>query len=121
MPIWITILATAVAGVLSGLGVGSAGLFVLYLTLVLHMDQVPAQGVNLLFFLLSAGTSLFIHIKSRQIPWKLVGFLVACAIPGCILGTYLASWLDSFVVAKLFGGMLLISGCITLFRKSRKS
>lgn len=121
MPLWITALAAGFAGILSGLGVGSAGIFVLYLTLFLNIEQVSAQGINLLFFILSAGASLIIHIRNRHVPWRLVGFLIVCAIPGCMLGTYLATRLDSRLIAKIFGGMLILSGCITLFRKSRNS
>ena len=118
MPIWITITAAAVAGVLSGLGVGSAGLFVLYLTFALHMDQVSAQGINLIFFMLSAGASLLLHMGKRHIPWAVVGLLVVCAIPGSVLGTYLVSVLDRHLIRRLFGSMLIISGSMALFRKS---
>ena len=119
MPVYITIIAAAVAGVLSGLGVGSAGLFVLYLTLVLHMEQVAAQGVNLLFFLFSAGASLLLHVRERHIPWGLVVFLVICAIPGSMLGTYWVSVVDGALLRRMFGGMLVVSGCMTLFKKQR--
>ena len=119
MPTWITMTAALVAGALSGLGVGSAGLFVLYLTFVLQMDQISAQGVNLVFFLLSAGASLFLHIKKRPIPWAVVGLLVVCAIPGSVLGTYLVSVLDKTLIRRLFGAMLVVSGSMALFRKSK--
>ena len=36
---------------LAGLGVGSAGLFVLFLTLVQGLSQIRAQAANLLLFL----------------------------------------------------------------------
>ena len=119
MPTWITIAAAFVAGALSGLGVGSAGLFVLYLTFALQMDQISAQGVNLVFFLLSAGASLLLHIKKRPIPWVVVGLLVVCAIPGSVLGTYLVSVLDRNLIRRLFGVMLVVSGSMALFRKSK--
>ncbi len=118
IPIWITALAAGVAGVLSGLGIGSAGLFVLYLTLVLHMEQVAAQGLNLLFFLASAGVSLLLHVGRRHIPWSVVGLLVISALPGAVLGTYLASVLDSLLIRRMFGAMLVISGSMALFRRS---
>lgn len=43
-------LASAIIAILTGLGVGSGGLLVIYLTLVSGIDQPVAQGINLLFF-----------------------------------------------------------------------
>ena len=86
----VTLVAAFAAAVLSGLGVGSAGLFVLYLTLVAGYAQPEAQALNLLFFLFSAGSSLLLHIRERKIPRRLVLFLAAAAIPGALLGSYLA-------------------------------
>ena len=119
MPLWLTAIAAAVAGILSGLGVGSAGLFVLYLTFVLGMEQVSAQGVNLLFFALSAGASLIYHVPKRNIPWAVVLFLLAWAIPGAVVGTRLLTLLDQQLLRRLFGVMLVWSGSLTLFRKSK--
>jgi uncharacterized membrane protein YfcA len=36
--------------ILSGLGVGSGGLFVVWLTMVEGVDAIEARGLNLLFF-----------------------------------------------------------------------
>lgn len=114
----ITILAAFIAAVLSGLGVGSAGLFVLYLTLVAGYTQPEAQALNLLFFLLSAGAALLLHIRARKIPLRVVLFLIACAIPGALAGSYLVRVLDATVIRKLFGGMLVVTGLpILLSRK----
>ena len=66
----VTLIAAALAAVLSGLGIGSAGLFVLYLTFVAGYSQPEAQALNLLFFLLSAGASLLLHVRRRRIPWR---------------------------------------------------
>lgn len=115
----VTVLAALAAGVLSGLGIGSAGLFVLYLTLVAGMEQTEAQGINLIFFLLSAGASLLFHYQQRHIPWKTVAFLVLCAIPGTLLGTRLVKLLDPTLIRRLFGGMLIITGGMTLLKKKK--
>ena len=111
----ITVLAAFFAAILSGLGIGSAGLFVLYLTLIAGYSQPEAQALNLLFFLLSAGAALLLHIRERKIPVRVVLFLVACAIPGALAGSYLVRILDASLIRKLFGGMLVITGLPTLF------
>ena len=71
-------LASFAIALLSGMGVGSAGLFVLYLTSVAGLPQLQSQGLNLVFFLLSAGASFLYHVRRRHIPWGLVLFLILC-------------------------------------------
>ena len=56
---WITVSAAFLIAILSGMGVGSAGLLVVYLTMVLGAPQLTAQGINLLFFLPSALIACF--------------------------------------------------------------
>ena len=112
--IWATAVAALVAAALSGLGVGSAGIFVLYLTFVAGYSQPEAQGANLLFFLLSAGSALVLHARRRSIPWRAVAVMVIAAIPGAVLGTWLLRRLDADVVRRLFGVMLVVAGAWSL-------
>lgn len=115
-----TAIAAFLAAVLSGLGIGSAGLFVLYLTLVAGYGQPEAQAANLLFFLLSAGAALLCHVRDRRIPWRTVGFLILCALPGAFLGAWLVRILDASLIRRLFGGMLVATGIPVLLRRSPK-
>lgn len=111
------LIATFLAAVLSGLGVGSAGLFVLYLTFFAGFSQAEAQALNLAFFLLSAGAALLLHIRERSIPPRLVLYLVACALPGALLGSFLAGRTDPSLLRRLFGGMLVLTGGYTLLKR----
>lgn len=117
--LFIHMLASFGIAVLSGMGVGSAGLFVLYLTTFAGLSQLQAQGLNLVFFLLSAGASFLYHVRRRQIPWGLVAFLILCAMPGSLLGAGLMRRLDSTTVRRLFGGMLTLAGGSSLIRELR--
>ena len=118
---WIvTACAAFLAAVLSGLGVGSAGIFVLYLTAWAGLGQAEAQGVNLLFYLISGGASMLLHARRRNIPWRLVAFLVVSAIPGTLLGTYLVRIMDAELLRRLFGGMLIVTGLPALLQGSKK-
>lgn len=116
----LTLIAAFLSAILSGLGVGSAGLFVLYLTLVAGYAQPEAQALNLLFFLLSAGAALLLHMRERRIPLRVVLFLVACAVPGALVGSYLARVLDAGLLRRLFGGMLVVTGLPQLLRREPK-
>ncbi len=116
----VTVIAAFLAAILSGLGIGSVGLFVLYLTLMAGYSQPEAQALNLLFFLLSAGAALLLHIRARRIPWRVVLFLIACAVPGALAGSYLVRILDASVIRKLFGGMLIVTGLPALLTKGER-
>ena len=118
-PLLLTLIAAFLSAVLSGLGIGSAGIFVLYLTLIAGYAQPEAQALNLLFFLLSAGAALLLHIRERRIPVRVVLFLVVCAIPGALIGAYLARVLDAGLLRKLFGGMLVVTGLPSLLSRRR--
>ena len=62
---------TLIVALLAGLGVGSAGLFMTWLTLVEKVPQLTAQGINLIFFIFSSGSafsSCFCAVDSRKNP-----------------------------------------------------
>lgn len=117
--LFLTLIAAFLSAILSGLGIGSAGIFVLYLTFIAGYAQPEAQALNLLFFLLSAGAALLLHIRERRIPVRVVLFLVVCAIPGALMGSYLVRVLDAGLLRKLFGGMLVVTGLPALLSRRR--
>ena len=63
---------------------------------------------------------MLLHARRRKIPWRLVIFLVACAIPGTLLGTYLVRIMDAGLLRRLFGGMLVATGLPVLLRSSKQ-
>lgn len=113
--------AAGFISLLTGMGVGSGGLFVIYLTLIRHLPQLTAQGFNLLFFLSSGGGSLLFHIPRRRIRWPLIAILAGAGAAGAWLGSALAPQLHPDLLRRLFGGMLICSGCVVLFRREKES
>lgn len=113
-------LAVATAlGFLTGLGVGGGSLLILWLTAVLQWPPETARGVNLLFFLPSAAVSCFFRQKQGDIPLKKL--LPAMAF-GCVTATltaWLSRGLDTALLRKLFGALLLVTGIRELFYKPR--
>lgn len=109
MPIVDTIV-TLIIAVLSGMGIGSGGLMVLYLTLIRGAPQLVAQGFNLLFFLFSAGSSMVIHLDRRDIRLPAVGLMIAAGLPAAYLGSRLALWLPEGTMARVFGVFLVLAG-----------
>lgn len=115
-----TLAVCLICAVLSGLGVGSAGIFTLCLTALLGYPQAEAQALNLAFFLFSAGASLLIHRRERVMPRRVILVLVVCALPGTLAGSYLARVLDPSILRRLFGGMLTATGILGLVSGVRK-
>ena len=119
MVVW-DMLAVLVIGVLSGMGIGSGGLLVLYLSLLHGTPQLQAQGLNLLFFIFASAASLCIHLLRRRIPALPIVLLISAGLMGSLLGTRIVVALPEGVVAKLFGVFLIAAGLLTLLRGGRR-
>lgn len=120
-----TFLFSAVAGVLlgflSGLGTGGGSLLILWLTAVLHMDPLTARSINLLFYIPSALTAILFRQKDTSFSLKDV---MPAIIPGCIAAgcfSVISTFLDIFVLKKVFGILLLFIGIKELFYRPRKA
>lgn len=109
-----------VIAVLSGMGLGGGGLFVIYLTLVLGEEQLIAQGANLLFFIATAAVSTFLSARRGRIKWKAT---LPISLSGALLslvGAFVAGAISAALLRRIFGGMLVIGGLISLVSKKRK-
>ena len=56
---FLTWLAAFAAGLLASMGVGGGMILIIWLTAVMGMSQIDAQGVNLIYFLPIAALSVF--------------------------------------------------------------
>jgi uncharacterized membrane protein YfcA len=111
------VLAGAITGVLSGMGIGGGTLLVIYMVNIAAVPQLEAQGINLVYFLPVAALSLISHIKNKLVERR--AFFIACAA-GLIFtvgGSLLASAIDTGILRKLFGALLIIAGGVQLFKK----
>ena len=106
-------MATLIA-VLSGLGVGSGGLLVIWLTVFEGIDAETARGLNLLFFVFSASAAFAVHLVKGRVKLRFVLFLAVCSCVGTLLGTYIGTHIDSLMLKRIFGVMLVVSGVYTL-------
>jgi len=116
---FLTFLVTLLVALLSGLGVGSAGLFVTWLTLVLHVPQMTAQGINLIFFIFSSGAALAIHVFRTPLLWQSLIPLLFSGTIGSFLGVALASALPQLLLRRIFGYMLIFLGAFELFGRRK--
>lgn len=100
---------------LAGMGVGGGGLLVLYLVFVKDMAQLDAQGINLVFFVFAALSSLLYHIRKRKIRWKLVMMVIGVGVVGAYFGAKTAATFEPLVLRRCFGWLMMLSGVIVLF------
>ena len=107
------------AAVLSGLGVGSGGLYLLYLTDVLGVGQYAAQGQNLLFFILATLASALLHLGRGSITLKELLPFGAVGLFGTVLGVLLTLVTPPALARRAFGLFMILGGGLSLFRSFR--
>lgn len=107
----------AIAGIVTGLGIGGGTLLILYLTLFGGVSQLSAQGINLLYFLPTAGSALVAHIKNKLVVWRAVIFAGITGVLATIAAAIFAARVDMGILRRIFGGFLLFVGVSELFRK----
>lgn len=103
-----------IIAILSGLGIGSGGLFVIFLTAVYGVSVTQARGMNLLFFVFSASAALILHSLRRRIDLSLALKLAIFSLIGTLIGTRIAAHIDPSLLRQLFGTFLIICGGYTL-------
>lgn len=114
------ILVGTALGFLTGLGVGGGSLLILWLTAVLSMEQRLAQGINLLFFLPAALVSCYFHRKQGRLQWKIALPAILAGSAAAGLCAWTATVLDTEMLKKFFGGLLILTGLWELFGRHRR-
>lgn len=111
-----------IIGILSGLaasmGFGGGFVLIIYLTVFADVNQITAQGANLLFFLPVAFISLLIHQKNKLIKWKTLFRLIPGGILGILAGAFISAHIDVEFLQKMFGALLIFVGFKEIFHKN---
>ena len=76
-----------IVSILSGLGIGGGGLLVIWLALGEGVEQLTAQGINLIYFLFSSGAAMLVHLTKRRLKLKLIAFMALFGIVGAAIGS----------------------------------
>lgn len=105
--------------VLSGLGIGGGGLFAVYLALVGDSPQLAVQGMNLFFFIFSAGASVTVQLYKQKIAFLSVAIMIVFGVLGVFAGVAAARVLPEEYLRRAFG-ITLLAGGILSFRSSIK-
>ena len=116
-----TLPVAVILGFLAGLGVGGGSLLMLWLTIVMGMGYPTARIINLLFFLPSALVATVFHRKQGTVTLKKI---LPAVIAGCIAAavfSFIGKNIDTTVLKKIFGGLLLFTGIKELFYRPRNA
>jgi uncharacterized membrane protein YfcA len=114
------IAASFLISILTGMGMGSAGLMVMYLTTVRGVPQLSAQGANLFLFVASSAFSLILQFSRNIIKWGTVILLTAAGCAGTYLGYRVASRIDPGTVRVCFAALLILTGCISIVKIAKE-
>ena len=108
-------------GILSAWGVGGGTLLLLCMTLFLGVDQSTAQGINLLYFLPTAGMGLYWHRKNGLLEKGVLRQAIPLGTVAAIAAAWIATSVDTAVFRKPFGVYLLVTGVMTLFQTKKNN
>ena len=117
----LAVIVGALLGFLAGLGVGGGSLLILWLTLVLKIPADTAAGINLLFFVPTALTASLFRLKEGKLDLKRI---LPALLAGVSTAAFLTLWaqnLDTALLRKPFGILLLATGIRELFYRPRKA
>lgn len=115
---WVIIgTVSLISGLLGSLGMGAGAVLLLYLRVFGGVDQLPAQGINLIFFIPIAILSILLHAKNHLISWKAAGVCIAAGLPCVFLGFWLGNLAGGDLLSNLFAILLLVIGVRELFQK----
>ena len=101
------------------LGCGGGTLLLLVMTLLLGVEPRTAQGINLLYFLPTAGMGLLYHRKNGLLDRELLRRTVPWGLLAAAGGALLASIIDVTLLRRIFGIYLLAAG-VSMLLPSKK-
>ena len=102
------------AGIIGGMGMGGGTILIPALILFAHIDPKIAQSVNLLSSIPMTIFALIIHIRNKNVVFSLVFPIALFGVLGAICGSFVATYISSKVLKKVFGVFLLIVGIIEI-------
>lgn len=98
------------AGIIGGMGMGGGTILIPALILFTNVDPKIAQSINLLSSIPMTIIALIIHIRNKNVVFKLVIPIAVFGVLGAICGSFVANFISSEVLKKIFGVFLLLVG-----------
>ena len=111
------VISSFLSGLLGAMGFGGGAVLIIYLTTFLSLEQKQAQGINLLFFLITGIFALIGNIRKGLIVQKKLPSFLLAALLGLVIGYLLLPIIETVILKKLFGGVLVLLGIKEFFKK----
>ncbi len=108
-------------GFLAGLGVGGGSLLMLWLTMVMGMEYAGARTINLLFFLPTALICTCFRWKQGSVRLKKILPAIICGCVAAAIFAVIGKHIQTELIKKCFGGLLIFTGLREVFYRPRKS
>ena len=115
-----TVAIGTLLGFLSGLGIGGGSLLILWLTLVQGTAPDIARSINLLFFLPAAAVAIGFRLKEGSLNFRVILPALTAGVAGAVLLGLLASRMDTQLLRKPFGILLLATGLREVFYRPKQ-
>lgn len=97
-----------ISGTVAALGMGGGTVLILLLGIFSSMNQHLIQGTNLIFFIPTSITAIYMNVKNKTIDYKKSMVIIIAGTIGSIIGSKLSFKFDSSSLRKYFGIFLLI-------------
>lgn len=120
MNIFVIAVVSFLSGFIASLGLGGGMVLIIYLAIFTGMEQLEAQGINLIFFVPIALISIILHTKSKLIIWKKIIPSIITGIIAALIFSLVASILGSEILSKIFSVFIIIIGIRELIKKPNK-
>lgn len=98
----------AIAGVVSGMGMGGGTMLIFLLTTLVGLEQHIAQATNLIFFIPTSISAILVSLKNKKVNIKLAIIISMCGVIGAIIGAQIAIKTDVSKLRRYFGYFLAI-------------
>lgn len=113
------LIAGLLSGVIASMGLGGGTVLLIYLAAFMGVEQLKAQGINLIFFIPIGLLSVVIYWIKKQIKWKVVAYFAISGLVGAGIGTWLAGFIGAEWTRIAFGVLLIILGIKSVFTKKK--
>ena len=115
-----SLLMGCILGFLSGIGIGGGSLLMLWLTLVLKLEPFTARCINLLFFIPCALCASLFRWRQGRLMLKKILLPMALGCAAAAGFSLLSPYLDTGLLKKFFGFLLILSGIRELRYRPKK-
>lgn len=115
------LLAGLFSGIIGSMGMGGGAVLIIYLAVFTSIEQLTAQGINLIFFIPIGILSVIIYSFKKTIKWKTVLPIALYGLIGSALGLLLTSLFDAKFISYAFGIFLILLGIKEVFKKDKNT